>query len=179
MMTDDEKRLIDGCLSGERKAQKALYDKYSRRMMALCLRYVRNMEDARDLLQDGFVKVYANLGKFTGEGVLDAWIRKIFVNCALEWLRHKDVMRDSVDIEEIDIEAIADDDGEAVTSLTYEQLMQYVMKLPEGFRTVFNMFAIEGFSHAEIAKTLNIKETTSRSQYLRARLQLQKMILGK
>jgi RNA polymerase sigma-70 factor (ECF subfamily) len=177
-MSADEKQLIEGCLSGDRKAQQALYDRFSRRMMGLCLRYVRNAEDARDLLQEGFIKVFTNLARYSGEGVFDGWVRKIFVNCALEHLRRKDVLRETADIEIVDTEAIADaGDEEGLNSITEEQLMRYISKLPDGFRTVFNLFAVEGYSHSEIASELKIKESTSRSQYMRARVQLQKMIL--
>ena len=171
----DEKQLIDGCKSGNRKAQQALYDKYSKRMMAICLRYVKNTEDARDLLQDGFVKLFTNIHQYTGDGVFDAWVRKIFVNCALERLRQQDVLREADDITEMEYSDIPDDS--TVADLSAEEIMAYVRSLPDGFRTVFNMFAIEGYSHKEIGEKLHITESTSRSQYMRARRMLQKMIL--
>ena len=171
----DEKQLIDGCISGNRKAQKALYDKYSKRMMAVCLRYMKDTEDARDLLQEGFVKLFMNIHQYAGEGVLDAWVRKIFVNCALEKLRQQDILREAEDISGMEYADIPDDS--TVVNLSAEEIMAYVRSLPEGFRTVFNMFAIEGYSHKEIGQKLNITESTSRSQYMRARKMLQKMIL--
>ena len=171
----DEKQLIEGCINGDRKAQKALYDKYSRRMMAVCLRYVKDMEDARDLLQEGFIKLFTNIHKYAGEGMFDGWVRKIFVNCALEQLRQQDVLRNADDIEETGYSDIPDDS--TLAQLSADEIMAYVRSLPDGFRTVFNMFAIEGYSHKEIAEKLNITESTSRSQYMRARKLLQKMIL--
>jgi len=177
-MTEDEKLLIDLCIKGERKAQQMLYDKYARKMMALCFRYVKNKEDASDLLQEGFIKVFTNLKRFSGEGSFDGWVRKIFVNSALEFLRHKDIMREAYSINDIELETIEEPVDYNEQTLTQEQLMQYVMRLPVGFRTVFNMFAIEGYSHSEIAEALKIAESTSRSQYLRARKQLREMILG-
>ena len=173
----DEKQLIEGCVNSDRRAQKALYDKYSRRMMAVCLRYVKDQEDARDLLQEGFVKLYTNIHKFSGEGSFDGWVRKIFVNCALERLRQNDILKNANDISDIDYADIPDD--EATSDISSDEIMMYVRSLPDGFRTVFNMFAIEGFSHKEIGAELNISESTSRSQYMRARKMLQKMIIKK
>ena len=169
----DEKQLIDGCINGDRRAQKALYDKYSGRMMAVCLRYIKDTEDARDLMQEGFIKLYTNISKYSGEGSFDGWVRKIFVNCALERLRHNDVLKNADDIEDIDY---ADMPDESASALSSEEIMTYVRALPDGFRTVFNLCAIEGYSHKEISEELNITESTSRSQYMRARKILQKMI---
>ena len=174
-MAMDEKQLIKGCIDGNRKAQKALYDKYSRRMMAICLRYVKDMEDARDLLQEGFVKLYTNIHRYAGEGSFDGWVRKIFVNCALERLRHNDILKNADGIDDINYADIPDDS--AVSQMSSEEIMTCVRMLPDGFRTVFNLFAIEGYSHKEIGEMLNITESTSRSQYMRARKVLQKMIL--
>ena len=174
-MTMSEKQLIDGCINGDRKAQKALYDKYSRRMMAVCLRYVKDIEDARDLLQEGFIKLFSNIEKYSGEGSFDGWVRKIFVNCALERLRQNDILKGADDINDINIMEIPDES--AVSQLSSDEIMMHVRSLPDGFRTVFNLFAIEGYSHKEIGEKLNITESTSRSQYMRARKILQKMIL--
>jgi len=171
----DEGQLIDGCIKNDRKAQKALYDKYSKRMMAVCLRYVKDTEDARDLLQEGFIKLFTNIHSYSGDGSFDGWVRKIFVNCALERLRHQDVLRNADDIEETDYAEIPDES--TVSQLSAEEIMAYVRSLPDGFRTVFNMFAIEGYSHKEIGEKLHISESTSRSQYMRARKLLQKKIL--
>ena len=172
----DEKQLIEGCKNGNRKAQKALYDKYSKRMMAVCMRYVNDIEDARDLLQEGFVKVFTNIHQYLGEGVFDGWVRKIFVNCALEQLRQKDILREAEDITESAYAYIPDES--AIAQMSAEEIMVYVRALPDGFRTVFNMFAIEGYSHKEIGEQLHITESTSRSQFMRARKLLQKMIFN-
>ena len=173
----DEKQLIEGCINGDRRAQKALYDKYSRRMMAVCLRYVKDMEDARDSLQEGFVKLYTNINKYSGEGSFEGWVRKIFVNNALERLRQNDILKNADDISDIDYADMPDDS--AAAQMSSDEIMTYVRSLPDGFRTVFNLFAIEGYSHKEIGDKLNISESTSRSQYMRARKILQKMILQK
>lgn len=176
-MTMDEKQLIEGCIEGDRKAQKALYDKYSRRMMAVCLRYVKDTEDARDLMQEGFIKLFTNIQKFMGEGSFDGWVRRIFVNAALERLRQHDVLKDASDISELEYAEIPDES--TVSEVSADEIMKCVRALPDGFRTVFNLFAIEGYSHKEIGEQLNITESTSRSQYMRARKLLQKMILNK
>lgn len=176
-MTMDEKQLITGCINGDRIAQKALYDKYSRRMMAVCLRYVKDTEDARDLLQEGFIKVFTHIRKFTGDGSFDGWVRRIFVNCALERLRQYDVLKNTDDITGIEFADVPDE--ATVSDISADEIMQYIRALPDGFRTVFNLFAIEGYSHKEIGEQLQISESTSRSQYMRARKMLQKMIVKK
>jgi RNA polymerase sigma-70 factor (ECF subfamily) len=171
----DEKQLIKGCMDGDRKAQKALFDKYSRKMMGLCLRYVKDTEDARDLMQESFIKIFTNIRRYTGDGSFDGWVRKIFVNCALEHLRQHDVLRDASEIDEINCMDIPDE--AEVYTISSEELMACVRSLPEGFRAVFNMYAVEGYSHKEIGEMLHISESTSRSQYMRARRMLQRMIL--
>jgi RNA polymerase sigma-70 factor (ECF subfamily) len=118
--------------------------------------------------------VFTNIRKYTGDGSFDGWVRKIFVNCALERLRQHDVLRDAGDINEMNYMDIPDETE--VSTISSEELMSYVMSLPEGFRLVFNMYAVEGYSHKEIGEMLHISESTSRSQYMRARKMLQKMI---
>jgi RNA polymerase sigma-70 factor (ECF subfamily) len=171
----DEKQLIKGCMDGDRKAQKALFDKYSRKMMGVCLRYMKDTEDARDLMQESFIKVFTNIRRYAGNGSFDGWIRKIFVNCALERLRQHDILREASGIDEINYVDIPDE--AEVFTISSEELMSCVRSLPEGFRAVFNMYAVEGYSHKEIGEILHISESTSRSQYMRARRMLQRMIL--
>lgn len=170
----NENQLIAGCLNGDRKAQKKLYDLYSSKMMGICLRYVGDKETARDLLQDGFVKVFASMHMYTGTGVFEGWMRTIFINGALEYLRKTDVLRNSADIESVNEQI--DDAETAVSKLSADEIMHLIRQLPDGFRTVFNLYAIEGYSHKEIAMMLHITESTSRSQYLRARQWLQEQI---
>ncbi len=170
----DEQQLIAGCKSENRLAQRELYEKYARRMLALCMRYVNDRETARDLLQDGFVRVFMNIRSYTGTGSFEGWLRKIFVNGALEYLRKSDVLREAADLES-SAEA-AQSDSSVIESLSAAELMRLIQELPAGFRTVFNMFAIEGYSHKEIGAALGITESTSRSQLTRARRLLQKRI---
>lgn len=170
----DEQQLIAGCKSENRLAQRELYEKYARRMLAVCLRYVNDMETARDLLQDGFVRVFMNIHSYTGSGSFEGWLRKIFVNGALEYLRKSDVLRESTDLE--NSAELVQPDSSAIENLSAAELMKVIQELPAGFRTVFNMFAIEGYSHKEISEILGITESTSRSQFTRARQLLQKRI---
>lgn len=170
----EEQQLINECKKGNRLAQKELYDKYSRKMMGVCLRYINEKETARDILQDGFVKVFTSIGTFSGIGSFEGWIRKIFVNCALEFLRKSDVLREATEWDNITEPVPAGDS--VISELSAADLMKLIQELPTGFRMVFNLFAIEGYSHKEIGDMLNITESTSRSQYTRARQLLQKKV---
>jgi len=168
-----EKQLIKSCLNGDRRAQEELYNLYSRKMLGVCLRYVGDRETARDLLQDGFVKVFTTLHLYSGTGTLDAWMRTIFVNYAIEHMRKKDILRDSADLESI---SELTEEETAVSKLSAKQIMELVQQLPSGFRTVFNLYAVEGYSHKEIGEMLKITESTSRSQYVRAKQWLRKQM---
>jgi RNA polymerase sigma-70 factor (ECF subfamily) len=143
-------------------------------MMGVCLRYTNDRETARDLLQDGFVKVYSSIDSYTGVGSFEGWMRKIFVNCALEYLRKSDVLREAIDLD--NTAELANSDSSVVSDMSASELLTLIGELPTGFRTVFNLFAIEGFSHKEIGELLNITESTSRSQYTRAKQLLQRKI---
>ncbi|MDH6533717.1 sigma-70 family RNA polymerase sigma factor [Parabacteroides sp. 52] len=170
----NEQHLIEGCKEGNRLAQKELYETYSRKMMGVCLRYVNDRETASDLLQDGFVKVFTAIGSYTGAGSFEGWMRKIFVNCALEYLRKSDVLREAIDLDHS--MELVQPDSSVLSTMAAAELMQLVRDLPAGFRTVFNLFAIEGYSHKEISEMLQISESTSRSQFTRAKQLLQRKI---
>jgi RNA polymerase sigma-70 factor (ECF subfamily) len=170
----NEQQLIEGCRKGHRLAQKELYDTYSRKMMGVCLRYTNDRETARDLLQDGFVKIYTSVDSYTGSGSFEGWMRKIFVNCALEYLRKSDALREAIDLDST--AELINPDSSAVSNMSADELRTLISELPAGFRTVFNLFAIEGFSHKEIGELLHINESTSRSQYTRAKQLLQRKI---
>ncbi len=169
-----EQQLIASCKRGDRIGQKELYNRFARKMMGVCYRYVNDKETAADLLQDGFVKVFQNLESYSGTGSFEGWIRKIFVNSALEYLRRSDVLREATDLD--NTAELIQPESSVISSMTADELMQLVHELPTGFRTVFNLFAIEGYSHKEIGDMLDITESTSRSQYTRARQLLQKKI---
>ncbi|MBO4757739.1 MAG: RNA polymerase sigma factor [Bacteroidales bacterium] len=164
----DERQLSERCARGEKPACRELYDSYAGRLLALSTRYTGSQDAAEDVLQDSFIKVFSSIGTFRykGEGSLYAWIRKIVINRSLDWLRVQkrngtvpiDEARSSSEIEEKDIGPIPED-----------VLARMVEELPDGYRTVFNLFAIDGYSHREIGRMLGIKEKTSSSQYFRAR----------
>ena len=170
----NEQQLIEGCRKGNRLAQKELYDKYSRKMMGVCLRYVSDRETAQDVLQEGFVKVFTNIGSFMSEGPFEAWVRKVFVNSALEHLRRMDILKEAVALD--NVAELSSPLHSALVELNAQELLAMVQELPPGFRSVFNLFAIEGYSHKEIGEMLGITESTSRSQYTRARQLLQRKI---
>lgn len=167
----EEETLLNECVKGNPKAQRALFDKFAPKMLGVCIRYMGNKELAEDVLQDGFVKVYTKLKDFKQEGSLEGWIRKIMVNTAYDQLRKQKNMLGDISADDVGYK-IGDHAPLATDSLMAEDLMKLVHALPDGYRVVFNMFAIEGYSHAEIAGTLGISENTSKSQYSRARAYL-------
>jgi RNA polymerase sigma-70 factor (ECF subfamily) len=173
MMTDHE--LIEQCLKGDQRAQKALFDKFSRKMMSVCMRYAADTEIAEDWLQDGFIKVYTNLHKFKQKGSFEGWIRRTMVNTCLDHLRKSNRMQIDADISEA--EYLAGEDEKAVGKLRVEELMKLIEDMPTGYRTVFNMYAIEGYSHQEIAENLGVTESTSKTQFRKARNYLMNIIV--
>lgn len=170
-------KLIESCRKGDRKAQKAIYDLLAPKMFAVCLRYGGNRELAEDLLQDGFVTMFSKMDSYRNAGSFEGWARKIFVNTCLMYLRKNDALRMSEDIAEA--VKLTSDVPTQMEDMGYKELMKLVMELPPGFRTVFNMYAIEGYSHKEIAEELGVTETTSRTQLSRARIWLQNKIKEK
>lgn len=158
----DEQLLIDGCMRGESWARKELYEQYAPAMMSVCMRYVGDRETARDLLQDGFVKIFTKIRSYSGSGAFGGWIRRIFVTTALEYLRSSENTRLS--------------NYSVLDRLSADDLLACVAQLPPGYRTVFNLYAIEGYTHSEIAEMLHVQEATSRSQFIRARNALQKSV---
>ena len=169
-----ELKLIESCIKGDRASQKAIYDRLAPRMFPLCMRYVGDRSLAEDVLQDGFITLFTRLRDYKGEGSFEGWARKIFVNTALMSLRKKDALKMSEDLEAI--RGMKDDLPSQNQNIGYKELMKLVLGLPPGFRTVFNMYAIEGYSHKEISDMTGISETTSRTQFSRARAWLQNRI---
>lgn len=163
----DDRTLVTECAKGNSRAQRALFDKFAPKMLSVILRYVRNNDEAEDVLQDGFVKIFQKIGEFKMEGSLEGWIRRIMVNTALDVLRKNKKLLGDVQLEDVSYKVSFDDHGFDEMNVT--QLLKMIDNLPEGYRIVFNMFAIEGYSHKEIADTLGVTENTSKSQYSRAR----------
>ncbi|MEM7039938.1 MAG: RNA polymerase sigma factor [Bacteroidota bacterium] len=169
----EEQRLIRGCVRGKPQFQEALYNKYYRKMFGVCMRYTQNRDVAEDVLQDGFIKVFKNIGSFKGKGSLEGWVRRIMVNTALEHHRKQAKMYPVVDLDQ----AMDEDAGhDIVAKMSSDEILELIQALPPGFRTIFNLYAIEGFTHREIAEKLGISEGTSKSQLARARAALQESI---
>lgn len=168
-----ENRLLENCIAGDRKSQKELYEMYSSKMFAVCLRYSKNQMDAEDILQDGFVKLFNNLHRFRGEGSFDGWVRRIFVNTAIEHIRRKNL---STTVGEGLENTIVDKHRNALDNLYEKDILATSKTLSDGYRTVFNLYAVEGFSHKEIASQLGITESTSKSQFSRAKAILRTML---
>lgn len=166
--------MITSCINGDRSAQKALYDHLAPRMFPVCMRYIGDRALAEDILQDGFITLFTKLDAYKGDGSFEGWARKIFVTTALMSLRKKDALKMS---DELDLaRGMKAETVSQTQSIGYKELMALVMGLPPGFRTVFNLYAIEGYSHKEIGDMLGISETTSRTQLSRARTWLQNKI---
>jgi RNA polymerase sigma-70 factor (ECF subfamily) len=168
-----ESDLINGCLKGDRRIQEELYRRFSPKMYAVCLRYAGNAEEAQDILQEGFIKVFKKLDSFRSEGSFEGWIRRIFVNTAIEHFRRKRYLMPVTEKEENTIEGKY---LSVLDNLAAADIMALVQELSPGYRTVFNMYVIEGYSHKEIGDILGISEGTSKSQLSRAKVILQDMV---
>jgi len=169
-----EEEIIQGCVKRDPKAQRLLYEKYSHKMLAVCMRYMSGRAKAEDVMHDGFITVFEKIGSYNGIGSFEGWMRRIFVNMALMSLRKADVLKFSDELANAEWEYSME--SSAVSNISSKELMKLIASMPAGFRIVFNMYAIEGFSHQEIAKELNISEGSSRSQLSRARIWLQNKI---
>ncbi len=166
-----ESKLIDLCKEGDRFAQKTVYDRLAPRMFPVCIRYVGDRGVAEDMLQDGFVTLFSKLDMYKGDGSFEGWARKIFINTCLMYLRKKDALKMS---EDIDLARnISTSWSDQLQNIGYKELMKLITSMPHGFRTIFNLYVLEGYSHKEIAEMLGITEITSRTQLSRARLWLQ------
>jgi RNA polymerase sigma factor (sigma-70 family) len=172
-----EEIMLQGCLDNLSIAQEALYNRFSPRMLGVCYRYARNREDAEDMLQEGFMKVYSQIRQYKGAGALEGWIRKIVVHTCINILKKNKKFSDSVDL--IHASSIQISDNNIPSMLQAKQVVECIRLLPIGYRTVLNLYAIEGFSHKEISGILEIEESTSRSQYTRARALLEEILIKK
>lgn len=168
-----EQELIEGCRKGDRSFQEALYERYCRKMLVVCLRYSKTTAEAEDILQEGFVKVFQALKNFRQESKLETWMTRIMVNTALNSQRKKLYLYPMVDVEKIDVP----EEEVSVSGIHLMQLLEMIQSLPQGCQVVFNLFAIEGYNHKEIGEMLGISEGTSKSQYARARSLMQAKLL--
>jgi RNA polymerase sigma-70 factor (ECF subfamily) len=169
----NEADLIEGCIRGDRKMQYELYERFAPKMFGVCLRYASNNEEAEDILQEGFIKVFKKIGSYRSEGSFEGWIRRIFVNTAIEHFRRKTHLQPITEKEESTVEGKY---LSVLDTLAEKDIVQLVQQLSPGYRTVFNMYVIEGYSHKQIAEELGISEGTSKSQLSRAKQILQELV---
>ena len=172
---EEIREIIDGCLVGDRRDQELLYRRHAAKLYAVCLQYSGNDEEARDILQEGFIKIFENLQYYKYEGSFEGWIRRITVNTALERFRSR---HNLYRVDNIDLipEPDAEPDNDDYSGLEAKDLLSIIRELPPKYRMVFNLYAIEGYSHKEISKMMNISEGTSKSNLSRARLILQRRV---
>ena len=172
-MTEDE--LIKGCFTKKAECEKALFDRYSGKMMSLCLRFTNNKHLAQDILQEGFIRVFNNIHQYKFEGSFEGWLRRLFVNVAARIMSKQKFLFSDMDVTDIRNNVV---DPDVVSKMSKDEIHMMIRSMPDGYRTIFNL-AIEGYNHEEIASILGIKATTSRGQYLRARKYLQALISQK
>jgi RNA polymerase sigma factor (sigma-70 family) len=172
-----EEAIFQGCLKNDAAAQRELYNRYSPKMLAVCYRFGHNREDAEDMLQEGFIKVFSQLHTFQNKGAFEGWIRKIIVHTCINNLKKNKRFNESVDL--VYASAIQTREESVPSIVQAKQIVECIRMLPIGYRTVLNLYAIEGYSHKEISEMLDIEESTSRSQYTRAKQMLEEILLRK
>jgi len=170
---EDFKPIISECIDGSRKAQSMLYHQFAPKMFGVCLRYAKDATEAEDNLQDGFIKVFANLKNFRHDGSLEGWIRRIMINVSLEKLRKQHLLYPVEDVAVYDTVNFSDD---VLAKIAADDLMKLIQQLPPRYRMVFNLYVMEGYSHQEIAEEMSITQGTSKSNLARAREILKKKI---
>ncbi|MEJ6660728.1 MAG: RNA polymerase sigma factor (sigma-70 family) [Bacteroidia bacterium] len=169
----DEISLIKACSNGDSKAFRKIYEIHSGTMYSICLRYMNNEDEAKDALQEGFIKVFKNISKFKFTGSFEGWMKRIFVNSSIELIRKRKM---HLDVSELNSNELPLTAKIETGSMDAEKMMTLVQQLPEGYRTVFNMFIVDGYSHKEISDYLEISESTSKTQLFKARKQLQEWL---
>jgi RNA polymerase sigma-70 factor (ECF subfamily) len=172
----EEDDLIQACVRNERWAQQAMYEEYYGKMMGICLRYANGEEDALDILHEGFIKVFKNVSKFQPGTSVTAWMRRIMVNTAIDFYR-KSIRRRTEDLDHAT--QLSNDDADAVSMCSQKEILEAIQQLTPAYRTVFNLYILEGYSHREIAELLNITESTSRSNLVKARLKLKEILMSR
>ncbi len=163
---EDLKNIINECASGNVRAQEQLYHSFAPQMFGVCLRYAKDQAEAEDNLQEGFVKVFQNLGRFRHEGSFEGWVRRIMVNVSLEKFRKQHLMHPVEDVAIYDTQEVSDD---ILAQISAQELMELIQQLPPRYRMVFNLYVIEGMNHREISEEMKISEGTSKSNLARAR----------
>lgn len=168
----NDKKLIEACRRQDRRAQRNLYDHYAPHMFGVCKRYVKNKEDAEDVLLEAFFKVFTNIHQFKGDGSFEGWIRRIVINESLMFLRKKHNFHIRVELNQVD----AQTPTTVVHKLEAEDILYFMDQLPTGYRTIFNLYVIEGYKHREIAELLGISINTSKSQLILAKKRLRALL---
>lgn len=172
-----EEAILQGCLKNDATAQRELYNRYSPKMLAVCYRFAHKREDAEDMLQEGFIKVFSQIHTFQNKGAFEGWIRRIVVHTCINNLKKNKRFNESVDLAHAGAIQVRE---ESVPSIVQaKQVVECIRMLPLGYRTVLNLYAIEGYSHKEIGEMLDIEESTSRSQYTRAKQMLEDILIRK
>jgi RNA polymerase sigma-70 factor (ECF subfamily) len=172
-----EEAILQGCLQNNASSQRELYTRYSPKMLAVCYRFAHNREDAEDMLQEGFIKVFSQIHTFRNQGAFEGWIRRIIVHTCINHLKKNKRFNESVDLIHANTIQVRE---ESVPSIVQaKQIVECIRLLPLGYRTVLNLYAIEGYTHKEIAEMLDIEESTSRSQYTRAKQMLEDVLVRK
>ncbi|MDF1866112.1 MAG: sigma-70 family RNA polymerase sigma factor [Saprospiraceae bacterium] len=174
MKTSQEEQLVKSCLRGDSTAQRALYEHFKVPMFRLCLRYAKDRPEAEDLLQDGFIRVFLDLHQYKFNGALGGWIRRVIVNVALQHIRKNKKMSNVVELETVVNDYQTDED--VFSNMGVKALTKIIQKLPPGYRAVFNMYVIEGYSHKEIAEKMNFTVGSSKSQLSKAKAMLREML---
>jgi len=172
-----EEAILKGCLQNEAASQRELYNRYSPKMLSVCYRFAQNREDAEDMLQEGFIKVFSQIHTFENRGAFEGWIRRIVVHTCINILKKNKRFNEMVDI--IHATAVQVREESIPSIIQAKQVVECIRMLPIGYRTVLNLYAIEGYSHREIATALDIEESTSRSQYTRAKAMLEDILVRK
>lgn len=168
-----ETDIILGCIKGDRKCQKLIYDRFAGKMLAVCMRYAKDRAEAEDMLQEGFVKVFLNIERFKHEGSFEGWVRRIMIFTAINLFKYR-MRKFQEDLDQEHFDAPYQDD--LIEKISVKELLALIQQMPEGYRMVFNLYAIEGYTHHEISQMMGIAEGTSKSQYARARAYMQQVI---
>lgn len=176
----DQESLIQGCIEGDRKCQQRLYEQFYGKMMVVCMRYAKDDDEALDIFQEAFIKVFNNLVRYGNKGSFEGWIRRIMVNTAIDHIRKNKRLNEMVEInEEITADIIEEEGEDLLDKVSFEDLLGCVQDLSPAYRSVFNMYVVDGFSHKEIAAELNITEGTSKSNLAKAKMNIKKLLMAK
>ena len=166
--------ILKGCIDNDRKCQEVLYHKFSSTMFGVCLGYTKDRDEAKDVLQEGFIKVFKNIKKYNGEGNLEGWIRKIMVNTSIDFYRQRARKNSHVNFDTVP--DVLETEYSILETISANEILGLIQQLPDGAKIIFNLYVVEGYTHDEIARILDISEGTSKSQFWRAKKLLQQML---